>query len=296
MNPRDCLRPEVLAKLARLDLVARLAVEGFITGLHRSPYHGFSVEFSEHRPYLFGDSTKDIDWKVFAKTDRLYVKRYEEETNLKTTLVVDASGSMGFTSGGVAKLDYARYLAAALAYLMLRQRDGVGLILFGGGVRTVVPPRAKPGHLGAILGELARMTPTEGTALEPALHYAVESARRRGLAILISDLFDDPQRVLRGLRHWRYAGHEVIVFHVLDPRELDLGFERSARFVDLEGASTVRADPWHLRGAYIAAMDEMIATYRTGCAEARIDYVGLRTTDPLDHALFEYLSKRKRLG
>lgn len=294
------LDPETASRLGRLDLVARYVVEGFITGLHRSPYHGFSVEFSEHRPYLPGDPLRDLDWKALARTDRLYVKRYEEETNLKAWLLVDVSGSMGFADGGrVAKFRYACCLAAALAYLMLRQRDAVGLVLFGERIVTMVPPRSVTSHLQVLLRELARATPGAETRMAPAFHDLAERLSRRGLVILLSDLLDDADAVLTGLRHFRHRGHEVLALQILDPRERDLAFRRTdTRFVDLErpDGEAITTQPWHIQEAYRERMRALLARYRRGCAEAGVDYALMDTATPFDAALSRYIVRRRRLG
>ena len=292
------LDPQTISRLTRLDLVARLVVEGFITGLHRSPYHGFSVEFSEHRPYMPGDSLRHVDWKALGKTDRLYVKQYEEETNLKTYLLLDISGSMGFQSGGpISKFRYASSLAAALSYLMLRQRDAVGLMLFRESIESYIPPRSVQSHLQVVLREIDRARPAADTRMAPAFHDLAERISRRGLIIVLSDLLDDPEEILMGLRHFRHRGHEVIVFHVLDPRELDLDFGNETRFFDLEAPDqTLTTQPRHLQPEYRQLMEERINTYRYRCAEAQIDYVLLDTATPFDVALSRSLVRRKKLG
>lgn len=293
------LDPEVLSRLTRLDLIARLVVEGFITGLHRSPYHGFSVEFSEHRPYMPGDPLRDLDWKAFAKTDRLYIKQYEEETNLKAYLLLDISGSMDFRSGGpMTKSRYACCLGAALAYLMLRQRDAVGLMLFHQRIASYIPPRSVQSHLQVLLKALDQVRPGADTRMAPAFHDLAERLSRRGLVVVLSDLLDEPEEVLGGLRHFRYRGHEVILFHLLDPRERDLEFRRQeTRFYDLEDPErTLTTQPWHIQQDYRQMMDGLIHTYRSRCADARIDYVLLDTATPFDQALSRYLVQRKKLG
>ena len=293
---RKVLSPEVVSRLGRLDLVARLVVEGFITGLHRSPYHGFSVEFAEHRPYMPGDPVKDIDWKAYGKSDRLYVKEYEEETNLKAYLLLDQSGSMGFSSDGVSKLEYGCYLAAALCYLLLRQRDAVGLITFDRRIRRYLPPRSVQSYLHVVLSALARAESGSETDLSVVLHEMAERIERRGLIVVLSDLLDDPERVLSGLKHFRHRKHEVLVFHILDPRERDFAFGRRAKFVDLETGEDVETEPWHIQRAYRERIDGLIRRYRRGCREDFIDYVGIDTSQAFDAALFGYLAKRKRLG
>ncbi len=293
---RKYLSPEVVSRLGRMDLVARLVVEGFITGLHRSPYHGFSVEFAEHRPYMPGDPVKDIDWRAYGKSDRLYVKEFEEETNLKAYILLDQSGSMGFSSGSVSKLEYARYLAAALSSLLLRQRDAVGLITFDRRIRRYLPPRSVQSYLHVVLQELARAESGEGTDLGGVLHEMAERIERRGLIIVLSDLLDDPDRVLAGLKHFRHRKHEVLVFHILDPRERDFAFGRKARFVDLETGEEIPTEAWHIQRAYRERMDALIGKFQRDCREHFIDYVGVDTSQDFDAALFGYLAKRKRLG
>ncbi len=292
------LEPETLSRLSRLDLVARLVVEGFITGLHRSPYHGFSVEFSEHRPYMPGDPLRDLDWKAYAKSDRLYIKQYEEETNLKAYLLFDVSGSMDFCAGApMSKFRYAACLSAALAYLMLRQRDAVGLMLFRDAVEAYVPPRSVQSHLQALLKAIDAVEPAADTNMAPAFHDLAERIARRGLIVVLSDLLDDPQEVLRGLRHFRHRGHEVVVFHLLDPREVDLAFDRETRFFDLEDPSQVLVtQPWQVRREYAEMMQDMVQTYRHGCAEARIDYALIDTSTSFDVALSRYLVQRRKMG
>ena len=294
------LDPETASRLGRLDLIARLVVEGFITGLHRSPYHGFSVEFSEHRPYMPGDPLRDLDWKALARTDRLYVKRYEEETNLKACLAVDVSGSMAFAGEGrVSKFRYACCLAAALSYLMLRQRDAVGLALFRDGLLSLVPPRSVSSHLNVLLRQLSAAEPGPGTALAPGFHDLAERLSRRGLVVVLSDLLDDPEEILGGLRHFRHRGHEVLALQILDPRELDLDFRRTeTRFVDLEDAEggSIVTQPWHVQESYRAAVESLLGRYRRGCAEAGVDYALMDTATPFDAALSRYLVRRRRIG
>jgi uncharacterized protein (DUF58 family) len=290
------LDPEIAAQLSRLDLVARLVVEGFLTGLHQSPYHGFSVEFSEYRQYIQGDPLRDIDWKVFGKTDRLYVKQYEEETNLKAYLLLDASGSMNYGSGALTKYSYSAYICAALSHLMLHQRDAVGLVAFDSGISSYIPPRSVISHLHTILKTLQTTEPSgEDTDLAKTFHELAERIVRRGLIVVFSDLMDDPQALLSGLKHFRHRKHEVIVFHILDPRERDLEFNRETRFVDLESGATVTTEPWHIAPAYKSHMDDLVNHFRRECHNSLIDYVLLDTAESFHTALFNYLAKRKRL-
>lgn len=294
---RRVLDPQVVSRLGRLDLKARLVVEGFISGLHKSPFHGFSVEFVEHRQYMPGDPLRSVDWKVYAKSDRFYVKQYEDETNLRAHLVVDHSASMDYASkpGAVTKLEYARALAAALAYMMLQQQDAVGLLTFAEKIETFVPARARRSHLEVLLGELDRMKPGGKTALAASLHHLAERIRRRGLIILFSDLMAPPDQVLSGLAHFRHRQHEVLVFHVLDPAERAFDFSEPATFVDQETGEEVALEPWEVRGSYKDRMAAWLERYRTECRRSQIDYVPLDTATPYDEALFAYLEKRRRL-
>lgn len=292
----NLLKPEVLSRLGNLTLRARTVVEGFIAGLHQSPYHGFSVEFSEHRPYAPGDEIRLLDWKVYGRTDRFVVKQFQEETNLKAYLVVDASASMGFASNSFSKLDYAKHLAAALAYLMLRQRDAVGLLTFDERPRKYLPPRSVMTYLNPILTELERLEPGGRTRLGPVLHELAERIRRRGLVVILSDLFDEPAEVMAGLRHFRHDHHEVIVFHILDPLERNLDLSGNFLFEDLETRQRLGTQTTHLRAAYGKRVREFIESLRRQCREHFVDYVLLDTSEPFDKALFEYLVKRKRVG
>jgi len=289
------LRPETLSRLSNLELRARLVVEGYITGLHKSPYHGFSVEFAEHRQYMPGDEKKHIDWKVAAKTDRYYVKQYEEETNLKSYILVDASGSMQYGSGNVTKIQYATYLAASLTYLMLKQRDAVGLAVFADTILKYVPPRSVQNYLIHILRELENIQPQGLTNVSPAFHAMAERIKRRGLVIIISDLFDEPEKIVSGLRHFRHKKHEVLLFHLLDPMEISFAFDQEAIFKDLETGEEINTLPWHIRQDYRKQVSDMLEYYRRVCGENDIDYVLMNSESELDSALTEYLIKRKRL-
>jgi uncharacterized protein (DUF58 family) len=289
------LDPHFVSKLERLDLTARLVVEGFLTGLHRSPYHGFSVEFAEHRQYMPGDPLRHLDWKVLAKSDRKYVKQYEEETNLRAMLLIDTSASMGYGSQGITKLDYSRQLAAALAYLMLRQNDAVGLFAFAAGRGELIPARSTMGHLRPLLLLLERLASAGGTDFAASLHTLAERMTRRGLTVLISDLLDDPERIAQAIHHFRHRKHEVLVFHVLDPQEVEFEFEREAVYVDVETGERVTTRPQELRPDYRARVQEWKQKLRQFCIEKRADYVPVTTDQPYDRALLEYLSKRARL-
>lgn len=290
------LDPAVVARLATMELRARLVVEGFIAGLHRGPYRGFSVEFAEHRAYMPGDPIRHVDWKVYAKTDRFFIKQFEEETNLRAYVVLDASASMGYGSGEVSKLEYGSMLAASLMYLMLKQQDSVGLLIFDTKVRRYIPPRSTRSHLHFMLSELEKQTPGARTDVGSTLHDLAERVQRRGLIILISDLQDDSERVLSGLRHFRHRKHEVLVFHILDPSELDFPFEGEVRLRDLETREEILTQPWRVRDRYQGAVREWLLDYRRRCRESAIDYVAAETRTPYDSLLLGYLQKRKRLG
>ncbi len=266
-----------------------------MVGLHKSPYHGFSVEFAEHRPYMPGDSLRNLDWKVFAKTDRYYVKQYEEETNLKSYLLLDVSNSMNFGTTGVTKFQYASYLAAALSYLMIQQRDAVGLATYDTELRSYLPPRSVHTYLNVLLSQIERTQPSSRTDIGKNLHTVADRISRRGLVIVLSDLLDDPARVLSGLKHFRHDGHEVLVFHILDPREIDFAYSGDVRFRDLETEEEMPTQPWHLRRSYRAQVSEFIEGLRRGCREHRIDHVLLNTQMSYSEALIQYLTKRKRL-
>jgi uncharacterized protein (DUF58 family) len=288
------LDPATLARLGTLDLKARTIVEGFLTGLHRSPFKGFSVEFAEYRQYLPGDDLATLDWKVYARTDRHFVKKYEEETNLECHILLDVSRSMGYGSGPVTKLQYGSFLAAALAYLMNRQRDAVGLIAFDDKIIEMRPPSARAGHLTSLLVTLERLKLGDQTNVAKPLRDLAEAIRKRGMVVLISDLLDDPVRVLEGLKHFRYRGTEVIVFHVLDPAELSFPFEQVARFRDMETADEVVAVPATVRGQYLQAISDLQEQYRRELQLAGIDYTMLNTSVPLETALMSYLLTRRR--
>jgi uncharacterized protein (DUF58 family) len=289
------LDPHFVSKLARLDLTARLVVEGFLTGLHRSPYHGFSVEFAEHRQYMPGDPLRHLDWKVLAKSDRKYIKQYEEETNLRAMLLVDTSASMGYGSHGLTKLDYSRQLAAALAYLMLRQNDAVGMFAFASGQGEQIPPRSTMGHMRPLLLLLERLIPGGTTNFASSLHSLAERMTRRGLVVILSDLLDQPDRIEQAIHHFRHRKHEVLIFHVLDPQEVSFNFEREAVYVDMETSERVTTRPQELRSDYRARVGEWRDRIRQYCIEKNAGYVPITTEQPYDRALLEYLSKRARL-
>jgi uncharacterized protein (DUF58 family) len=294
---RTFLDPAVVARLAHLDVRARLVVEGFIAGMHRSPFHGFSVEFAEHRPYMQGDPLKNLDWKVWARSDRYLVKQYTEETNLRCHVLVDLSGSMGFRSprAVMSKLEYAQSLAASLAYLMLHQQDAVGLMLFADGPLSYVPPRSIRSHLDILLRTLGHLEPRGRTRLGPALHQLAERIKRRGLVVLCSDLMDKADEVLSGLQHFRHRHHEVIVFHILDPDEVDFPYTDTATFVDLESGERLTTEPWEIAARYRERLEAWRSRYSRACREHLVDYVPLDTRMPFDRALLAYLETRATL-
>ena len=293
---RKYLNPEVVSRLASMELKARLVVEGFIVGLHRSPYHGFSVEFAEHRQYMPGDDFRHIDWKVYGKSDRFYIKQFEEETNLKAYILLDASNSMGYKSDGISKLEYGSYLAASLAYLMLRQQDAPGLLVYDEKIRSYIPPRGAQSHINPILRQLNETVPSSGTDAAVAFHELAERIKRRGLIIVISDLLDDPEKFLLGLKHFRHRQHEVIVFQILDPFERSFAYKAEARFKDMESKREMLTDPWQIRKEYLARMGEYLDTISRACRDSQIDYHLLDSSIPFDKALFGYLAKRSKLG
>jgi len=289
------LSPTLLSKLDNLSLKARMVVEGFIVGLHKSPYHGFSVEFSEHRSYGPGDEIRHIDWKLYGKTDRFFIKQFEEETNLLTHLLVDQSKSMDYSSHEISKLEYAKIMSASLAYLMLKQQDAVGLTLFDSKIRDYLPPRSKSSHLNALFSRLNKIKPGPETAIAPMLHKSAKAIKKRGLIILISDLFDNPDDVISGLKHFRYKGHEVLVIHVLDPQELSLKFNERTRFKDMETGEEIITEPWHIQKDYQQSISEFCNYYKSICRKNKMDYIIANPDRPLDSVLTEYLVKRKRI-
>jgi uncharacterized protein (DUF58 family) len=291
---RQFLDPAVVARLGTLELKARTIVEGFLSGLHRSPFKGFSVEFAEYRQYLPGDDLSTIDWKVYARSDRHYVKKFEEETNLDCHVMIDVSGSMGYGSRGITKYEYAQCLAASLGYLMNRQRDAIGLTAFDEKIVTMLPASARPGHLRALLVTLDRLKLGQKTNVSKPLHQLADSLTKRGMVVLVSDLLDDPERVVRGLKHFQYRGTDVIVFHVLDPDETDFPFERATRFEDLETDDEVMAVPVVVREHYLKTIGGLIDRYKRELGSAGIDYHLLSTAEPLELALMAYLSTRAR--
>jgi uncharacterized protein (DUF58 family) len=286
--------PTSLARYGRLTMVARAVVEGFLTGVHKSPYKGFSVEFAEHRQYYPGDEIRHIDWRAYGKTDRYYIKEYEEETNLKAHLLVDASGSMAYKGQSASKFDYARYVAASLAYLMLHQRDAVGMALHDTKLRQLIPPKATSKHLIRLLYMLETTQPGGETSMAPIWHDLAGQIRRRGLIVVVSDCFDQLDPLLRALQHFRHRRHEVLLFHILAPEEMEFPFKKWTQFRDLEVAGNRRlVDPQRLRKEYLENFNTFCRQLRERAGGMQIDYHLLRTDEPVDRALGIYLTKRQ---
>jgi len=289
------LDPRAAARMGKINLVARGVVEGFITGLHKSPYHGFSVEFSEHRAYAPGDDPRHIDWKSVARNDRYVVKLFENETNVRCYVLLDKSASMGYGSGELTKLEYACYLAGCLSYLMVKQQDSVGLVSFDEKVDRFVAPRSAPSHLSVLLGELEKVKAGEGTGIAKTFHDLAERMKRRSLVVVLSDLMDDEAEVMKALHHFRHRKHEVILFHVLDHAEHDFPFARLADFVDMETGERLQVDPRYAREAYLEELRNFVGRLKRECAGARVEYVGVDTATPFDLMLAKYLGARRRM-
>ncbi|MBD3673934.1 MAG: DUF58 domain-containing protein [Planctomycetaceae bacterium] len=288
------LKPSVIQTVARLDLRAKFIVEGFLQGLHASPFHGFSVEFSEHRRYTQGDDPKDIDWLVYAKTDRYYIKKYQAETNIQGYLLMDLSESMGYTyRQDLTKFDYAICLAAALAYLMIHQQDPVGLITFDEQLRNSLPPKSKRTQLGNLLALLAKAQPSGKTELAANLKRIGAMIRTRSLLMIFTDLLTDPDEVIASLRQLRFAGHDIILFHVLDEAEVNFPFEGMVDLKDPESEENLILDADGMRSDYIDAVEQLRNRYKKECLSIGADYVPLDTSMPFDKALLEYLSQRQ---
>lgn len=288
------LDPAVLGRIGNLELLARTVVDGFLTGLHRSPYLGFSVDFAEHRPYMPGDDIRRIDWRLFARTDRHYIKLFEADTNANFSVLLDLSASMSYGSHSLTKLDYARYLAACLTFFSSRQRDRVGLVTFDHDVVDYVPPSMK--HLDTVLHTLDRAHAGRPGNLEAPMLQITEMLRRKGILVVISDFYEEPEAVLRALGPLRARGHDVIVFHVMDPYELDFPFEEASGFEDLETGEQIPVIPTKLKGDYLQMIQAHLDALEKGFAKSRIDYTLLNTSKPLDLALFQYLLARERLS
>lgn len=291
-DPRRFLHPATIARISRLDLRARHVVEGFISGMHRSPFFGHSIEFVQHREYVSGDDLRHLDWKVWSKTDRFYIKQYEAETNLRCTLVVDVSESMHYGRGPLNKYEYGCTIAACLAYLLLRQQDAVGMLTFDSDVRQIVPSRSSQNHMDALVKAMDVSRPREKTDLEKILRRVAENVTGRGMVVIVSDLLADREPLFRGLEMLAHRRHDVLVFHVLDDDELTFPFAGTTRFEGMEQLPDLLCDPRSLRDGYIEALEEYLVEVRRGCARTGIDYSLVRTSDYLDAVLSKFLHQR----
>jgi uncharacterized protein (DUF58 family) len=288
------LAPDVLARISSLELLARTVVEGFISGLHRSPFTGFSTEFAEYRQYMPGDDLRYLDWKLLGRTDRYYIKKYRADTNSQCHILIDASASMRYTTTGISKLQYAQFLGSSLAYLANKQQDAVGLIAFDQEVRTHVPAQSRTGHMQTIFGWMERLEAGNETRLSQMLHVAAERISRRGIIVVISDFYDEPEAIISALQHLRFKGNDVIVFHVLDKNETEFEFTEPVLLEDSETEEEIHVMPDILADGYRNTIREHIGRLRDGAAQNKIDYELLTTDKPLDYALFSFLAKRAR--
>ncbi len=281
--------------LARLDsfyLKTHNIVEGFMVGLHKSPYHGFSVEFADHRQYIQGDPIRNVDWKLYAKTDRYYLKRFEEETNVRSYILIDHSNSMSFQSGDVSKLEYAVSLAGALAYLIIKQKDAAGLIAYSNQVTRHLPPKAYSGYINIIFEQLMELKPESTTATVEAMHAVAENLRKRSLIILITDLLDNPDELVKGLKHFKYRNHEVIVFHILDNQEQEFNYRDETEFIDSESGKRITVNPWQIKTNYQNQFNSYIEYIQSECFKTGIEYNPINTSIPIEDNLLKYLHKR----
>ena len=291
-DSRKFLHPEAIQRISRMDLRARHIVEGFLSGMHRSPYFGQSIEFLQHREYVPGDDLRHVDWQVWARQDRLYIKQYQEDTNLRCTLMVDVSASMEYGNGPLNKYEYASTVACSLAHLVLKQQDAVGCMAFDDKVRMRTPIRSKRNHLHSIIESLVVSKPRDKSDMLSVFRSAAETLPRRGLVAVVSDLLADPADVLRGLRLLRQRGHDVMVFHVMDEDELEFPFSGPMRFDGMETADFLNCNPRSLRDGYMEALEEFLEEIRRGCAKHGVDYALIRTGQPLDAALASFLGRR----
>ena len=289
------LNPNVINQIDNLYLKAKMIVEGYMSGLHKSPYHGFSIEFSEHRAYGIGDEVKNIDWKLWSKTDKYYIKRFEEETNLLAHIFLDSSKSMNFSSINISKFEYSKMIVAILSYLMMQQKDAAGLVVFDSEIKSTIPPKNNKSHLNTILSIIENTKIGNDTNISKILHLGAEKIKKRGLVILISDLLDEPNKVIDSLKHFKYNNNEVLVFHILDPKEISLDYNERTIFEDLETNQTIETEPWQINQSYEKEMKDLIKYYKTECAINKIDYNLLITNQKLEWALSQFLNKRKKL-
>ncbi len=293
---KDYLNPEIITKLQNIELKAKQVIEGFLIGLHNSPYHGFSVEFAEHRPYNPGDPIKNIDWKVFARTNKYYIKEFEEETNLRAYIILDVSASMKFTSGTITKLEYAKTIAAALSYLLIKQKDAVGITAFNEDIIYNIPPKSKLSHLQYILKIINNIQPAKKTNIFQVLNKIISNIHKRSLIIFISDLFEEPDKVIQSIKNFRYSKHDVIVMHILDPQEVNFNYKRDTRFIDLETNEKIDTQAHHIRKEYVKTIKKIIDKYKIEFENNYIDYNLFTTDQSYDKVLLYYLEKRKKLG
>ncbi len=288
------LMPEVLARITSLELLARTVVEGFISGMHRSPFTGFSTEFAEYRQYMPGDDLRYLDWKLLGRTDRYYIKKYRADTNSQCHILIDASASMRYTTGEITKLQYAQFLGSSLAYLANKQQDAVGLMAFDSEVRTHIPAHSRTGHMRTIFGRMEQIEAGNETRLSAMLHQAAERITRRGIIIVISDFYDEPEAITEALQHLRFKGNDVIVFQVMDKNELEFDFIEPVLLEDSETEEQIHVLPDVLGDGYRETMRNHLEAVKESCTSNKIDYELLTTDKPLDHALFSFLAKRAR--
>lgn len=291
------LHPSVIAKLKTLELKARTVVEGFMVGYHKSPYHGFSVEFSQHRPYMQGDSIKNLDWKVFAKSEKYFIKQYEEETNLLAHIILDTSKSMDYKNEGeITKFEYSKVLAASFIYLLLKQQDAVGLALYSSELKSYLRPKSKRTYLTQLLTEIEKYSPNSETKTSASINSIAEKISKRGLVIVISDFLDDPKEILSSLKKFYYKKNEVIIFHVLDPVEKNFNFKNDSIFIDMETKEELTTQPIQIQKAYYDEMKKYLDELKSGCNKYGFDYNLIDTTSSFDNALMSFFKKRKRLN
>ena len=289
------LNPNIVNQLNNLYIKAKLIVEGTMYGLHKSPFHGFSAEFSEHRAYSQGDQIKNIDWKLWSKTDKYYVKRFEEETNLSCHIFLDASKSMDFTSSNITKFQYSQMIAAALSYLIIKQKDSLGLYTFNTEIKLSIPPKNNKNHLNTILTLMENMKTSGSTNISNVLNFNAEKIKKSGLIILITDLLDDTDKILEGLKHFQYYKHEILVFHVLDKQEVELEYKEKIIFEDLENNEKVNIEPWQIKDNYNKEYMNQINYFKSKCLKNRIEYNLVYTDQDLDQAIHQFLNKRKMI-
>ena len=289
------LNPSVINQIDNLYLKAKMIVEGYIAGLHKSPYHGFSIEFSEHKAYGIGDEVKNVDWKLWGKTDKYYVKRFEEETNMSVNIFLDSSKSMDFKSDNISKFNYSKLITATLGYLMMQQKDATGLVIFDNEIKYALQPKNSKSHLKTLLSIIEKTKNGKDTDISKVLHIGADQIKKKGLIILISDLLDDPKKIINSLKHFKYNKNEVLVFHVLDPKEMTLDFNQHTIFEDLENDKKIETEPWLISNSYIEEMQNLINFYKTECLTNKIDYHLITTNQDVGMVITEFLNKRRKL-